>query len=617
MSKSSDGPLILGLDIGSTNIKAVVYSRNGRAVSVASVPQETHYPNVAWAYFDPDRLWELCCQVIREAVGRVDHVERIASVAVTSFGEAGVLIDAAGRPTSNMIAWFDRRSDEQCQRFNAAIDPDRLFYLTGTIVQTIMTAPKLMWHQEHEPEAWARSVTFLKAADYIAWKLSGEAAQSLSLASRTGLLDLRGRDWSDELLGIANVERSFLPVMQDGGTPLGPVQQSAQECTGLTDRTLVSVGGHDHVCGALASGAVHHGDFLDSMGTSECLFVALDAPLDIPEMGHRGFTLGAHARDSYYTYGGLYTSGVCFDWIRAAAAEGESHEELLARAAAVPPGSLGVTFLPHLRLANTPHPDGKARGAFIGLTTDITNAELTRAVLEGVALEGRDTMEYLLDYAGVPALTEAKITGGTARNELLLRIKASVMRTRLRVLETEEAGALGAAMLGGIASGVYASVTDAVASIETDDHVIECDPDIAEIYDRMYTGVFRDLFHALQPFNHKLVCAVHRHGDGPVSEPLLVGLDVGTTNIKAVVVDRTGQTRAIASVAQVIEYPRPGWAQHDPERIWNLCCEVLRSAIAQLPDPSQIVGIAVASMGEAGVTLDATGRTDVRRHSLV
>jgi xylulokinase len=371
-------------------------------------------------------------------------------------------------------------------------------------MQNIMTAPKLMWHQEHEPDAWRKSVTFLKTADYIAWKLSGEAAQNLSLASRSGLIDLRGRDWSDELLGIANVERSFLPPVLDGGTPLGPVQPAAQAETGLSRNTLVAVGGHDHVCGALASGTVHHGDFLDSMGTSECLFVALDEPLDNLEAGRRGFTMGAHARDTYYMYGGLYTSGICFDWIRNAAAEGKPHEDLLRAAANVPPGSLGALFVPHLRLANTPHPDGQARGAFIGLTTDIGTAELTRAVLEGVALEGRDTMEYLLDFAGIPALDEVRITGGTARNELLLRIKASVMNATLRVLETEEAGALGAAMLGGIAAGVYDSVPDAVAHIKTRDHIIENDPDSVALYDRLYGDVYRNLFYALQPLNHAL-----------------------------------------------------------------------------------------------------------------
>ena len=223
-------------------------------------------------------------------------------------------------------------------------------------------------------------------------------------------------------------------------------------------------------------------------------------------MGRQGYTQGAHARDGFYTYGGLYTSGICFDWVQRACAGGMDYSELLARAAAVAPGSLGVTFIPHLRLSNTPHMDSQARGAFIGLTTDADTAVLTRAVLEGVAFEGRATIEPLLAYAGLPPLTDATVVGGTARNELLLRIKASVMNMRLHVLETEEACALGAAMLGGIAAGVYGSVEEAVAAIERidHDHVIEPDPEAVGIYDTIFTDIYQHMYDALRPFNHRL-----------------------------------------------------------------------------------------------------------------
>jgi len=367
-----------------------------------------------------------------------------------------------------------------------------------------MTAPKLMWHRENEPEVWARSVQFLMTADYIAYQLCGERAQNLSLSSRTALLDLRKRDWSDELLALAGLERSFLPPIVDGGTPLGCVTPAASAETGLPTSTLVAVGGHDHVCGALAAGVVRHGDFLDSIGTTECLFVALDRPLEDAAMGRQGYTQGAHARERSYVYGGLYTAGICYDWIRQACAPDLPHEELLARAEAVAPGSLGVTFIPHLRLSNTPNMDSQARGAFIGLTTDAGTAELTRAVLEGVAFEGRASIEPLLQYAGLQRLTDAIVVGGTARNELLLRIKASVMNMRMHVLEIEEACALGAAMLGGIAAGVYASVDDAVRSVQRADHVIEPDPEAAGIYDTIFTDVYQSMYDALRPFNHRL-----------------------------------------------------------------------------------------------------------------
>jgi xylulokinase len=496
-------PLLLGLDIGSTNIKALVYQPNGVAVSAASVPQETNYPRAGWAYYDPARIWELCCRVIRQVVEPILNPSQIAALAVTSIGESGALIDAEGRPTADMIAWFDRRSGAESELFSSRIDPDRLYAICGTRMQQILTAAKLMWHRDHEPEAWARSVCFLNTADYVAFLLSGERAQSLSLASRTALIDLRARDWSDELLSIAGIDRGFLPPVADGGTVLGPVTAEAAAVTGLSTSTLVAVGGHDQPCGALAAGAIAQGDCLDSIGTTECTFVALDAPIDRVEMGRQGYTQGAHARERYYIYGGLYTAGICYDWVKRTCAAETDHDALLAAAGSVAPGSLGVTFIPHLRLANTPHQDAKARGAFIGLTTDVGTPELTRAVLEGVAFEGRAAIEPLLVHAGVRNLTDAVVIGGTARNELLLRIKASVMNMRLHVLELEEAGALGAAMLGGIAAGIYASVDDAVAAIERTDRVIEPEPEAVARYNPIFRDVYQGIYEAIRPFNHR------------------------------------------------------------------------------------------------------------------
>jgi xylulokinase len=498
------GPLLMGLDLGSTNLKAVIYEPDGRAVAQASAHLQTHYPQAGWAYYDPAELWAQCCQVIREAISAVERTERIVSIAVSSFGEAGALLDERGNPTANMIAWFDQRSRPQYERMVAEIDPDRLFAISGTTVQQIMTGPKLMWHRDQEADAWARAVLFLNTADYIACRLCGVAAQSRSLASRTGLNDLHNGTWSDELLALVNLDRSLLAPMVDGGEPLGPVHADAQALTGLTAATLVAVGGHDHPCGALAAGAVRHGDFLDSMGTTECLFIALEKPLTSVAMGRQGYTLGAHARGSYYAYGGLYTAGICYDWIKAIVAPDSDHEELLAAARAVAPGSLGVTFIPHLRLSNTPYPDSQVRGAFIGLTTDVDPAVLVRAVLEGVAFEGRAGLEPLLSFAGLPAATDGIVVGGTARNRLLLEIKASVSRMTLHILEIDEAAALGAAMLGGIAAGIYPDVNGAVSAINRNEHVVCADPDHVDRYDRLFADVYQHLYQALRPYNHAL-----------------------------------------------------------------------------------------------------------------
>jgi len=240
------------------------------------------------------------------------------------------------------------------------------------------------------------------------------------------------------------------------------------------------------------------------MGTAEALFVALDAPLANPELGRLGYTQGAHvAPGNYYVNGGIYTSGASVQWFRDALGTID-HETLVAEAEAAPVGSLGATFIPHLRLANAPHPDARARAAFVGLTTDATRGTLARAVLEGLAYEGRATLEPLLGLPGLAQVPSIAVIGGGARNDLLLRIKASVMKTTLRVLDVEEATALGAAILGGLGAGVYRDVSDALATIRAQPSLVGPEPHAARCYDAYFRDVYQLMYDALRPLNHRI-----------------------------------------------------------------------------------------------------------------
>jgi xylulokinase len=244
---------------------------------------------------------------------------------------------------------------------------------------------------------------------------------------------------------------------------------------------------------------------LDSIGTAEGLLVCLDQPVDDVTMGGQGFTQGAHVvPDQYYGLGAIYTAGASYEWARQAVGGGRSHSELLAGARSVPAGSLGVMFLPHLRLAMFPELDSRARGAFVGLTTDVTSDAMIRAVLEGVAMEGRAGFGPLARYAQLPTLSDIKVIGGTSRNQLLIEIKASVMNARHHVLEIPEASALGAAMLAGMAAGVYRSADDAIAAVRSDARVIEPDSDVVALYDTLFEDIYRHLYAALRPMHHRL-----------------------------------------------------------------------------------------------------------------
>ena len=187
-ARNDSEPLLVGLDMGSTNVKAVIYEPNGRAVALHSVPSITHVPRPTWAYYEPAELWSLAVTALRGAIAKIDDPRRIAGIAVASVGESGITLDKHGDATHNSIAWFDRRTIHQADWLARHIGKDAMFAVTGLSLETIFSLSKILWIRENEPDAFARSVRWLHIADYIAFKLSGEAATDWSLASRTLIL---------------------------------------------------------------------------------------------------------------------------------------------------------------------------------------------------------------------------------------------------------------------------------------------------------------------------------------------------------------------------------------------------------------------------------------------
>lgn len=500
--------LLLGLDIGTTSIKAVVYRSDGIAVASASLPTPTHVPRPRWAYYRPNELWETVVAVIRRALADIEDPRQIVSIAVASVAESGVLLDAAGEATTDSITWYDTRTTPQAEWLAERIGPDVLFARTGLSLQPIFSLNKLLWHREHEPEAWARSQRWLLLADFVAYRLCGEGATDLSLASRTLMLNLQEKRWDEFILAESEIDLGLLAPVVPGGTLLGTVTAAAAEATGLPMSATVSSGGHDHVCGALAAGVTRPGQMLNSLGTAEAIFLPLDEPLTDPRIGQQGYSQGAHvAGGGYYVFAGQYTSGASIDWLRrllGAGGDPVAYEELIARAAAVPPGSLGVLFLPHLRLANPPYDDPHSRGALIGLTTDVGSDAVARAIFEGLAFETLGTYEPLDAYPQVVPPQSVVAIGGGTRNGLLMEIKAAVANLRHEIIDAEEATALGAALLGGLGAGVFTSVEEMRAAMRYGHHVVEPNPGDVGTYRAIYQQVYKRFYPAVAPLSHAI-----------------------------------------------------------------------------------------------------------------
>jgi xylulokinase len=345
-------------------------------------------------------------------------------------------------------------------------------------------------------------------ADFIAYRLCGEIATDLSLASRTLMLDLREKHWDEQTLAQAGIDAGLLAPLVPGGTLLGHVTANAAALTGLPITAVVAAGGHDHVCGALAAGVTRPGQMLNSLGTAEAVFLPTEQPLADATAGRQGYTQGAHVvGGGYYAFAGQYTSGASIEWLRdllGASDDPVAYEALIAGAERIPAGSLGVLFLPHLRLANPPYDDPRSRGALIGLTMDTGRDVIARAIFEGLALESRNTFEPLLAHSEVTAPQSVVAIGGGTRNSLLMRVKASVTNLTHHVVAAEEATALGAALLGGLGAGVYEDVDDAIGAMRYGQHEIAPEPADVPVYETIFTEVFRRFYPSIAPLSQAI-----------------------------------------------------------------------------------------------------------------
>lgn len=507
MIQSMGNPLLMGIDLGTTCIKVMVFQQNGVVMAQASASTPIHHPEPGRAHYLPEELWMHTVELIRNVLSQLERPQELVSVAVASVGEAGVALDAKHQPLGESIAWFDTRSAPQSKWLEEQVGRERLYAITGLHAESIYSLCKLLWIREHQPQVFEQMRCWLNLSDYIAFCLSGEEASERTQASRTLCLDLNNGQRSEEVLDAAGIAKELWAPLRPNGAALGQISKAAQEATGLPAHTVVGVGGHDHVIGAIAAGVAQPGQTLDSMGTAEAVFSLLPPTTPAAELRQLGYSLGMYEIGGVrgrYSLTGLYTSGASIDWFLGIINAQGSYKELTAEAERAPRGSRGACFMPHLRLAGAPDPDSRSGGAFIGLSTYHNRGMLFRALLEGLCYEHRRVLEPLLRYGGAPDPQYVQLIGGGAQNNLWLRIKASVLGRPLHVLHMSQFVCLGAAMLGGLAKGVYPNLDAALSVLPRQYDVVEPQAAAMEFYDSLYRDVYAKLYQCLRPLHHRL-----------------------------------------------------------------------------------------------------------------
>ena len=506
---------LMGIDLGSTSLKAIVYDLDGKVVASGSRPTERHNPDAEhpeWTVWLPEQIWGDTAAAIGDAVGQIDDPKQIRAVAVTGMGMDGVPIDGDGKWLYPFISWHDTRTTPQLKWWQENIGADKSFPISGNPVWAMNSAMRILWMAEHEGDILARTDKWLLIEDFLNFMLCGRRATDYSMASCTLLFDQNKLSWSDELLELSGIDGRLMPEALPSGTPLGEVTDAASKATGLPAGTPVVLGGHDHLCGTLPVGAFEQGIVLDVTGTWECIEFAVTQPVMTPDALKMGITVQAHVAPGLYSAWGGAPAGEMLEWYRkqfgfeaAQKAEtegGADWDYLMAEAAASPPGAQGAMFLPHMSAAAVPVADDRSLGAFVGLSSRSTRGDMIRAIIEGLDYQFLDivnAVESALDMR----IEKFVAVGGALRNEFWMQNKADVVGRPLEAPDVEEASPLGAAILAGIGAGLYADVQDGCRRVYQPGKVYEPNADVAKVYAESFK-IYRDLYPAVSPVSHQL-----------------------------------------------------------------------------------------------------------------
>jgi xylulokinase len=469
---------LVGLDVGTTGVKALALSPDGEVLARAEETYELSTPQPGWAEQDPEDWWRAAERALARLGGEA-----------TAIGLSGqmhglVVLDDRDRLLRPAILWNDQRTEAECVEIEERVGLSRLIQLTGNRALTGFTAPKLLWLRRHEPDTYARIAHMLLPKDYVRLRLTGERAIDVADASGTLLFDVAGRRWSEEMLEALELDPAWLPRALE-----------SPEISGTTAGGIpVAAGAGDQAAAALGVGVDHPGPVSVVLGTSGVVFAALPEFAADPRARVHAF---CHAvPGGWHAMGVMLSAAGSLRWLRDALGSRHGYAEMTAAAGAWAPGTEGLTFLPYLTGERTPHADPHARAAFAGLTLRHDLGALVRAVLEGVAFGLRDSLELLRELGVDPRAGHA--SGGGARSELWLRILASVLGLPIRRAATDEGSAYGAALLAGVAAGVFRDVHEAVAACVRLDDAVEPDPEWRAAYDRGYHR-FQLLYPALRP----------------------------------------------------------------------------------------------------------------------
>jgi xylulokinase len=492
----------IGLDIGTSGCKAVVFNEEG--VELASAYREyiVLRPQINWAELNSEKVLFACFGAIREVNLKVD--DPVSSIGISSQGEAFTPVGPDGTILGNAMVSSDSRAAKLTAEWCLEFGEEKLYNITGHTPHPLFTLFKLLWVKENQPSIWSEAKYFLCFEDLLQMKLGIKPHISWPMAGRTMLFDVIKHEWSNEILSVIGLDASHLAQPVPSGQVVGYINQKIAGELGFKNEVAIVTGGHDQTCAALGAGIVSPGLCMYASGTVECFCPMLEKPSFSDDLRKNNlccydYTVGGN----YTTVAYSLTGGNILKWVRnelgfeereLAEKTGKDAYEFLLEKMPEKPTSLLV--LPYYSATGTPYFDTKAKGAIIGLQLTTTKGDITKALLEGVALEMKLNLQ-LMEEAGMHIDTFVA-TGGGTRNDVWTQLKSDILNRQIIVRKVKEAGCYGAALLAQSAqSGI--SVKNLFNSSAKSDKVFTPNPDKSIIYEQKFES-YKRLYPALKQF---------------------------------------------------------------------------------------------------------------------
>lgn len=493
---------VMGIDVGTTGCKAVIYNNEGNAVSSAYKEYSLKKPRAGWRELNPDNIWQSVKEVIAKSIRRYTG-DPVKALSISSIGEAVVPIDRKGRTLYNSIIYLDERGQTEVDYLGSKMGSQKIYAVTGVFIHHMYSLGKIMWLKKHMSEVYRDTWKYMPYSGFILYKLGAELHVDYSLAASTMVFDIINKEWSEEIMACAGINRDKFPPVVPPGRIVGEISTPVAREIGLPSGIVLVAGGHDQPCAVLGAGISKFNAAVDGMGTVECITPVLEKPIISPSMEKSNLVCVPHViKDLYVTYAYNFTAGSILKWFRdnfaaqeqlIARRQGADVYELLISTATDTPTSLFL--LPHFAGSGTPYLDGCSRGALIGMDLDTTKADIVKAILEGLTYEMMVNLQCL-EEAGI-YIDELRAVGGGAKSERWLQLKADMMGKKIVSLNVNEAGTLGAAMLAGLAIGFYRSTDDAINNMVKIKDIYYPDPEIYNIYQEKYE-VYKNIYSAIR-----------------------------------------------------------------------------------------------------------------------